>query len=86
MKQIRLNGEEAFCILYGGACSTGMTYTAVSPEELGISDEQADLLVKIYGWYLEAQAIHNNTGETTVGEVPRAWRRPSAPCWHRYPY
>ena len=45
MKQIRLNGEEAFCILYGGACSTGMTYTAVSPEELGISDEQADLLV-----------------------------------------
>ncbi len=69
MKQIRLNGEEAFCILYGGACSTGMTYTAVSPEELGISDEQADLLVKIYGWYREAQAIHDNTGNYAITQA-----------------
>lgn len=69
MKQIRLNGEEAFCILYGGACSTGMMYTAVSPEELGISDEQADLLVKIYGWYREAQAIHNNTGNYAITQA-----------------
>lgn len=69
MKQIRLNGEEAFCILYGGACSTGMTYTAVDPGEIGISDEQADLLVKIYGWYLEAQAIHNNTGNYAITQA-----------------
>lgn len=69
MLRITLNGESAFCAQYGAACRTGMTYTKVSGDEIGIGRSQQYYIYRIIGWYYDAQQINDNTGNYAITQA-----------------
>ena len=69
MLRITLDGYSAFCALYGASCRSGMTYTKVSGDEIGIDREQQYLLYRIVGWYYEAQQLNDNTGNYAITQA-----------------
>ena len=69
MLRITLDGYSAFCALYGASCRSGMTYTKVSGDEIGIDRSQQYLLYRIIGWYYEAQQINDNTGNYAITQA-----------------
>ena len=69
MLRITLNGESAFCAQYGAACRTGMTYTKVSGDEIGIDRSQQYYIYRIIGWYYDAQQINDNTGNYAITQA-----------------
>ena len=69
MLRITLDGESAFCAQYGASCRTGMTYTKVSGDELGIDRSQQYLIYRVIGWYYEAQQINDNTGNYAITQA-----------------
>ena len=69
MLRITLDGTSAFCAQYGASCRTGMTYTKVSGDEIGIDRSQQYLIYRIIGWYYEAQQIHDNTGNYAITQA-----------------
>lgn len=62
MLQIHLSGETAFCAKFGAACRTGMVYTSVPLDEIGISGDTVRILRGLMAHYAEAQSIY--TGST----------------------
>lgn len=69
MLRITLDGNSAFCAQYGAACRTGMTYTKVSGDEIGIDRSQQYLIYRIVGWYYDAQAINDNTANYAITQA-----------------
>lgn len=69
MLRITLDGNSAFCAQYGASCRSGMTYTKVSGDEIGIDRSQQYLLYRIIGWYYEAQQINDNTGNYAITQA-----------------
>lgn len=69
MLRITLDGDSAFCAQYGASCRTGMTYTKVSGDEIGIDRSQQYLIYRIIGWYYEAQQINDNTGNYAITQA-----------------
>ena len=69
MLRITLDGYSAFCAQYGASCRSGMTYTKVTGDEIGIDRGQQYLLYRIIGWYYEAQQINDNTGNYAITQA-----------------
>jgi len=69
MLRITLDGNSAFCAQYGAACRTGMTYTKVTGDEIGIDRGQQYLIYRIVGWYYDAQAINDNTANYAITQA-----------------